>query len=84
MILYTDDVNRQVEIFNYNFIPCLDNSTPYVTKEIKRPFSPWMMDQLRGAIKLKNKTRNKLKSDRQKVALQDQYKREKRQVKTHK
>lgn len=56
IILYTDDVNIQVIIFNYKFIAYLDDSAPYVTKEIKRPFAPWMTDQVRQAIKLKNKT----------------------------
>lgn len=81
-ILYTDDVNRQVEIFTSNFIKCLDDCAPYVTKEIKRPFAPWMTDHLQEIIKLKNETRKKLRFDRQNAALQDQYKREKKQIKT--
>ena len=47
MILRTDDVNRQVEVFTSNCIKCLDACAPYVTKESKRPFAPWMTDNLR-------------------------------------
>ncbi len=81
MILDTDDVNRQVDIFISIFIECLDACAPYVTKEIKRPFAPWMNDDLKEAMKLRNETHKKLKSDRMNFALQEQYKREKRQVK---
>ncbi len=35
-ILDTDNVNRQVHIFNENFIKCLDICAPVVTKEIKK------------------------------------------------
>ena len=44
MILNTDDVNKQVDIFSANFIKCLNECAPLVTKEIKRPFAPWMND----------------------------------------
>lgn len=81
MILYTDDVNRQVEIFTLNFIRCLNTCAPYVTKEIKRPFAPWMTEHLKETIKVKNETRKKLKLDRHNAALQDRYKHEKKQVK---
>ncbi len=81
-ILYTDDVNKQVEIFTSNFIKCLDDCAPYATKEIKRPFAPWMTDNLQEIVKLKNKTRQKLRFDRLNPDLQDQYKREKKQIKT--
>lgn len=39
-ILNTDNVNRQVNIFNENFIKCLDRCALIVTKEIKRPHKP--------------------------------------------
>ncbi len=44
LILDTDDVNRQVDVFTCTFIKCLDACAPYVTKQIKRPFAPWMSD----------------------------------------
>ena len=78
MILLTDDVNRQVEIFTSNFITCLNDCAPYVTKEIRRPFAPWINDDLRDAMKMRDDTRTKLKSDRNNATLLTQYKREKK------
>ncbi len=48
---------------------------------MKRPFAPCMTDHLQ-IMKLKNETRQKLRFDRLNAALQDQYKREKKQIKT--
>ncbi len=53
-ILFTDDVNKQVELFTEVFIKCLDACAPIVTKEIKRPFAPWMNDDLRRAMTIIN------------------------------
>ncbi len=41
-----------------------------------------MTDHPQEAIKLKNESRKKLRIDRQNAALQDHYKREKKQIKT--
>ena len=41
-ILATDNVNKQVEIFNTVFIKCLDSCAPVVTQDIKRPEPPWI------------------------------------------
>ena len=81
-IMDTDDVNTQVNIFTENFIKCLDDCAPLVTKSITRPFAPWMNDDIREAKILRNNTRIKLKSDRHNVTLQEQYKQEKKRVKT--
>ncbi len=81
MILDTDDVNRQVDVFT-SFMKCLDACAPYVTKQIKRPFAPWMSGCLREAMNLRDDTKKKLKSDRYNIALQEQYKHEKKRVKT--
>ena len=44
----------------------------------------WRITYVQDAMKLKNETREKLQFDRQNAAaLQDQYKREKKQVKTY-
>ena len=82
MILNTDDVNKQVDIFSANFIKCLNECAPLVTKEIKRPFAPWMNDSIREAMNIRNTTRVKLKCDRHNTSLQEQYKQEKKHVKT--
>ncbi len=82
MILRTDDFDRQVDIFTSNFISCLDACAHYVTKEIKRPFAPWMNTRLQEAMKLRDDIRKQLKFDRYNVALQEHYRLEKKQVKT--
>ncbi len=60
----------------------MDACAPCVTKQIKRPFSPWMSFCLREAMNLRDDTKKKLKSDRYNTALQEQYKHEKERVKT--
>lgn len=81
-IMDTDDVNTQVDIFTENFIKCLDDCAPFVTKSITRPSAPWMNNDIRAAMSLRNNTRKELKSDRHNVTLQEQYKQEKKRVKT--
>ena len=80
-ILNSDDVNMQITIFNTTFIDCLNECAPVVTKEIKRPYAPWMNDSIREAMKVRNATQAKLKSDRLNVDLQEKYKQEKKHVK---
>ncbi len=76
-ILFTDDVNKQVGFFTEVFIKCFDACAPVVTKEIKRPFAPWMNDDLRRAMKVRNNAQSNLKADRHNSRLQELYKREK-------
>ncbi len=78
-IFNTDDVNMPVNIFNENFIKCLDQCAPVVTKEIKRPFHFGLMKNIE--IIKKDVTYNKLKRDRTNVLLMEQYRHEKKQVK---
>ncbi len=70
-ILLTDDVNTHVDIFTATFIDCLNECAPFVTKEVKRPFAPWMNDELWEAMRIRNDTRNQLKRDRNDIVLQD-------------
>ncbi len=81
-ILFTDDVNKQVELFTEVFIKCLDACSPIVSKEIKRSFAPWVNDNLRRAMKIRNNAQRKLKADRHNSRLQDAYKKEKKSVRT--
>ncbi len=81
-ILMTDNVNSQVNIFNTAFNECLNECAPFVTKEVRRPFAPWMNDELRGAMRIRNDIGNQLKCDRNNIVLQDRYKHEKRNVKS--
>ncbi len=58
-ILNTDDVNMQVDIFTQNFIDCLHDCAPFVTKEIKRPFAPCLKHHIRDAMNQRDDTHKK-------------------------
>ena len=53
-ILTTDDIDRQVGILTVTFNYCLDECAPVVTREISRPFAPWIDQNLRCIINEKN------------------------------
>ncbi len=55
---------------------------PLVTKEMKRPSAPWLNNSIREAMNIRNTIRVKLKCDRHNADLQEQYKQEKKLVKT--
>lgn len=82
IILETDDVNRQVEVFNNVFNTCLNECAPVVTKEIRRPYAPWITDDIHSAMDVRNDLQKRLKKDRYNILLQDEYKREKKRVKS--
>ncbi len=78
MILHTDDVNTQVDIFNSNFNKCLNECAPFVTKEVRKPVAPWMNDNIQIAINIRDNIHKTLKSDRHNPKLQEKYKHEKK------
>ena len=79
-IFLTDNVEQQVEIFNSVFIKCLDECAPTLTKVIRRPFAPWMTEDLRNAIQVRNNKQKELKKDRNNLSLLEAYKTEKKRV----
>ena len=79
-ILKTDDVHRQVHIFTNTFNICLNQLAPTVTREIKRPFAPWIEDDLKTSIWDKNKLQTTLKNDRSNIILNEQFKQTKKNV----
>ena len=81
-ILLTDNVNDQVEIFTEVFMKSLDACAAKVTKIARRPFAPWLSDNIRIAIHAKNEVQKILKGDRQNILFQEEYKREKKMVNT--
>ena len=81
-MFFTDDVDRQVHIFNDVFIKCLDICAPTVTKVVKRQATPWMNDDIRKAMNDRNEAQCILKNDRQNIFLQQNYKAAKKFVKT--
>ncbi len=80
-ILFIDDV-KQAELFTEVFVRCIDSCVPIVTKKIKKPFAPWMNDDLRRAMKIRNNFQSNLKADRHNSRFQEAYKREKKRVRT--
>ncbi len=62
--LFTDDVNKQVELITEVFIKYIDACIPIVTKKIKKPFAPWMNSDLCRAMKLRYNTQSNFKADR--------------------
>lgn len=81
-ILQTDDVNKQVEVFNDVFIKCLNECAPVVTKEVRRPYAPWIGEDITLAMGIRNDLQKSLKKDRYNTLLQEQYKQEKKRVKS--
>ena len=79
-ILETDDVNIQVEIFTETFNYCLNTCAPIVTKEITRPFAPWIDQELKKIISDKNQLQLILKEDRSNQILDNQFKQSKKNV----
>ncbi len=80
-IFVTDDTNIQVNIFTEIFNKCINECAPLVTREVRRPFAPWIDEHLRALIRERNTTQKNLKNDRLNVVLQLKYKRLKGEVK---
>ena len=53
-----------------------------MTKEISRPSAPWLNDDLRRAMQKRDDVSNRLKRDRFNVSLQQQYRNEKKLMKS--
>ena len=79
-IFNTDDVNTQVNTFNDVFIKCLDNCAPLVTKEISRPFAPWLNSETKQAINKRNDLQKEVKNNRANIELHELYKTEKKRI----
>ena len=81
-IIHTDDVNKQVFIFNNTFMNCLDTCAPTVTKEIERPPSPWIDSEVREAMKNRDILHRNFKLDKQNRTAELAYRQEKKRVKS--
>ena len=81
-MLLTDDVDYQINIFTETFNNCLNTCAPAVTKEITWPPAPWLTSDIKKSIQSRNETQMKLKENRSDEILQNQYKIEKKGVKT--
>ena len=81
-IFMTDDVDSQVTIFTDVFNKCMNKCAPMVTREVKRPFAPWIDENLKALMSERNKIQKQLKNDRHNALLSETYKSLKKQVKT--
>ena len=80
-ILYTDDVNEQISIFTSIFIKCLNSIAPFVTKEVKRPYAPWIDNKIKAEIKTRNSLHKVFKLNRRDPIAESNYRNQKKKVK---
>lgn len=60
VIYHTHDINEKIEIFNNNIIFLLDRHVPYRQKIVKdKPFTPWITDNIRLLMKIRDKAHHK-------------------------
>ncbi len=69
-----DNVDTQVHIFNEVFHKCLDSCAPLVTKEVRRPFVPWITEDLKPLMQQSDCALKNLIEDRNNINLQTSYK----------
>ena len=82
VILYTDNVSDQVSTFTNVFMRCLNTCAPLVTKEIKRPPAPWIDARIKDAMRTRDNFHNEFKLNRHDPTTENNYKREKKRVKS--
>lgn len=79
-IISTDDVDLHIEIFNTILKSCLDQVVPIANRVMTRPPAPWITDTLKESMKVRDNLRSQLKIDRGNIALESQYKTEKKRL----
>ncbi|KAK7068985.1 hypothetical protein SK128_012030 [Halocaridina rubra] len=80
-IINTDNVDMQVEILIKVFNECLDSCAPIVTRKITHPSAPWLTNDIKEAMQIRNQIQNELKMNRY-DALCERYKGEKEEAGT--
>ena len=73
-ILNTDNVSDQVGILTNVFTSCLDTCAPVVRREITRPPAPWMTDNIKETMKVRDKLKSDLKRQSKNIPLRERYK----------
>ena len=69
-VLQTDNVHKQVQVFNEVFKRNLDLCAPVVTREISRPYAPWITADIRTEMNARDDLQRTLKVDRYDYILQ--------------
>ena len=73
-IFLTDDIDVQTSVFTKNFVTCLDQCAPTVTRELRRPPAPWLSDEILHLMNVRNMKQKALKLNRHNIILQQEYK----------
>ena len=79
-ILNTDDVDKQVNIFDNVMLKCINRCAPLVTGEISRPPAPWISQDIKNTMKERDKLQMRTKRDRYNTLLRENYKEQKKKV----
>ncbi|KAK7081970.1 Endoribonuclease Dicer, partial [Halocaridina rubra] len=77
-----DNVDFQVEILTKVFCECLDSCAPIATRKITRPSAPWLTNDIKEAMHIRNQIQKELKINRYDMILQERYKIEKKRVRS--
>lgn len=80
-VFVTDNVDKQVDIFTAVFTECLDLCATQTTKQVNRPFTPWITEELKILMCQRNYAQKLLKYDGGNTTLHNNYKQLKKQVK---
>ena len=81
-ILNTDNVHNQVFILTNVLSKCIDTCAPLVTREIVRPPAPWISEDLKSSMRERDGLQMDLKEDESNQLLRQNYKEQKKKVKT--
>ena len=83
-ILSTDNVSSQVKILTNVLNKCIDECAPIETKIISRPPKPWITDNIKEKIEVRDKLQNDIKqvhNNIDAVMLRNNFKEKKKEVK---
>ena len=72
-ILDTDNVSDQVKILNYVFILCINICAPEVTREIIRPPAPWITDEIKETMQVRDSLKKELKTQPYNTPLREKH-----------
>ena len=79
-ILKTDDVSKQVNIFDNVMQKFIDICAPLVTGEISRPPAPWITQDIKEMMKERDNLQMRTKTDLYNTLLRENYKEQKKKV----
>ena len=79
-ILNTDDVHKQVKIFDDVMLKCINICAPLVTGEISRPPAPWISQAIKDCMKERDELQLRTKTDSFNMILRNNYKEQKKKV----